>query len=46
MTNRFTFTCAHTYALGLSALSTLNNCVGFPTGLVMNTYTTQTGTYL
>ena len=44
ITNKFTFTCPHTYTLGLSALSTMNACVGFPTGLVANSYTTQTGT--
>ena len=40
LTSKFTFTCPHTYTLGLSALSTVNNCVGFPTGAVANTYTT------
>ena len=30
--NKFTFTCPHTYTLGLSASSTMNNCVGFLNG--------------
>ena len=44
ITNKFTFTCPHTGTLGLSALSTMNNCVGFPNGTVTNSYTTQTNT--
>ena len=44
ITNKFTFTCPHTYTGGVSAVSTMNACVGFPTGLVANSYTTQTGT--
>ena len=44
LTNKFTFTCPHTYTLGLSANSTMNTCIGFPSGINANTYTTQTGT--
>ena len=40
----FTFTCPYTYTLGLSANSTMNTCLGFPSGINANTYTTQTGT--
>ena len=40
----FTFTCPHTYLLGLSASSTLNLCIGFPSGVNTPSYTTQTGT--
>ena len=38
------FTCPHTYTLGLSVASTMNNCVGFLNGAIANSYTTQTGT--
>ena len=45
ITSKFTFTCPHTYTLGLSAASTMNNCVGFLNGAIANSYTTQTGTW-
>jgi len=44
LTNMFTFTCPHTYTLGLNVASTMNNCVGFLNGAIANSYTTQTGT--
>ena len=34
--------CPFTSSLGVSALSTMNNCVAYPTGLLANAYTTQT----
>ena len=37
-------TCPHTGTLGLSANSTMNTCIGFPSGVNANTYTTQTNT--
>ena len=44
LTNKFTFTCPYTYKLGLSANSTMNTCIGFPSGVNTPMYTTQTGT--
>ena len=34
----------NTYTLGLNANSTMNTCIGFPSGINTPTYTTQTGT--
>ena len=44
MTNKFAFTCPHTYTWGLSANGTMNNCLGFLNGIIGNSYTAQTGT--
>ena len=40
----FAFSWPHTYTLGLNAKSTVNNCVGFDSGVLANSYTSQTGT--
>ena len=42
ITNKFTFSCPRTTTLGLGALSTMNNCTGFPSGTVANSYTSNT----
>ena len=39
--NKFPCTCPCTATRGLSATSTMNNCIGFPSGVVTNNYTAQ-----
>ena len=41
ITNKFTLTCPFTSSLGISSLSTMNSCIGYPTGLNAAAYTTQ-----
>ena len=42
ITNKFSCTCPHTYTLGLSATSTMNNYVGLLSGAITNNYATIT----